>query len=117
MKNTSDDERRAVGRGTPEREETPAASAIDRRKDRNAVTPDPHDDCVVDSCRNPVRRVNRQEASSRVDNILRRVAERLAVLDGFKHVSEPDVAVGDDDVGLAVEPCARLPVLLRMRAS
>ena len=56
-------------------------------------------------------------APSRVDNILRRVAERLAVLDGFKHVLEPDLAVGDDDVGLDVEPCARLPVLLRMRAS
>ena len=62
----------------------------------------------MDSRRNPVRRVNRQEESSRVDNILRRVAERLAVLDSFKHVLEPDLAVGDDDVGLAVEPCARV---------
>ena len=64
LENTSDDERGAVGIATLERGEAPAASTFDRRKDRNAVTPDPHDDRVVDSCRNPVRRVNHQEASS-----------------------------------------------------
>ena len=45
---------------------------------------------------------------------LRWVAERPAVLDGFKRVGN-DSAVGDD--GLAVDPLARLPVLPRSRAS
>ena len=58
--NQNVDERGAVGIDTPEREEAPAASAIEGRKNRNAVAPDPHDDRVVDSCRNPVRRVNHQ---------------------------------------------------------
>ena len=54
----------AVRLDTPEREEAHEPSTVDSRKDRNAVTPDQHDARVVDSCRNPVRRVNHQEASS-----------------------------------------------------
>ena len=106
--NANVEERGAVGIDTLEREEAPAAAAVDRRKDRNAVAPNPHDDRVVDSHRNTVRCVDHQEASPRVDNICRCVAERLAVLDGFKCVLEHDLAVGDDDVGLVVEPCARV---------
>ena len=64
LENPNVEERGAVGIDTPEREEAPAASAIEGRKNRNAVAPDPHDGRVVDSCRNPVRRVSCRDASS-----------------------------------------------------
>ena len=64
LKNQNVEERGTVGIDTLEREESHDPSAIDHRKDRNAVASDPHDDRVVDSRPNPVRRVSYQEASS-----------------------------------------------------
>ena len=89
-----------------EREQPPSTPAVDHRKDGDAVCPDPHDDRVVDGRRDPVRRVKRQQASRRVDDVLRCAAEGLAVLDGLKRVPEVDLAAGDDKVGRAVKTSA-----------
>ena len=104
-------ERGASGIDAFERKQRSATSPADHCEEWDVVASDLHDDRVMDKRCKAVCDVERQEASSGVDDVVWSAAECFVSFDSFKRLSEADFAANNNVVLVSVEavPCAHPP--------